>query len=83
MWHCTKKTSSRLPQTFVHGSKGRKLIVICGATGLFARLMQIIPHSLAAAMLVCFAFFLDSYNGSLGGDGNINFFPAFKSKPPN
>lgn len=27
------------------------LIVICGATGLFARLMQIIPHSLAAAML--------------------------------
>ncbi len=27
------------------------LIVICGATGLFARLMKIIPHSLAAAML--------------------------------
>lgn len=27
------------------------LIVICGLTGLFARLMKIIPHSLAAAML--------------------------------
>ncbi|EGT4252597.1 benzoate transporter BenE [Citrobacter amalonaticus] len=27
------------------------LIVICGVTGLFARLMRIIPHSLAAAML--------------------------------
>ncbi|TCW09251.1 benzoate membrane transport protein [Raoultella sp. BIGb0138] len=27
------------------------LIVLCGATGLFARLMKIIPHSLAAAML--------------------------------
>ena len=28
------------------------LIVLCGITGLFARLMCIIPHSLAAAMLV-------------------------------
>ncbi|VFS22643.1 benzoate transporter [Enterobacter cancerogenus] len=27
------------------------LILLCGATGLFARLMQLIPHSLAAAML--------------------------------
>lgn len=27
------------------------LIVLCGVTGLFARLMKIIPHSLAAAML--------------------------------
>lgn len=27
------------------------LIVLCGITGLFARLMKIIPHSLAAAML--------------------------------
>lgn len=27
------------------------LIVICGMTGLFARMMRIIPHSLAAAML--------------------------------
>lgn len=27
------------------------LIVICGITGLFARMMRIIPHSLAAAML--------------------------------
>lgn len=27
------------------------LIVLCGLTGLFARLMRIIPHSLAAAML--------------------------------
>lgn len=27
------------------------LIVMCGVTGLFARLMQVIPHSLATAML--------------------------------
>lgn len=27
------------------------LIVLCGLTGLFARLMKIVPHSLAAAML--------------------------------
>lgn len=27
------------------------LIVLCGVTGLFARLMKIIPHTLAAAML--------------------------------
>ncbi|MGK0738396.1 benzoate/H(+) symporter BenE family transporter [Yokenella regensburgei] len=27
------------------------LIVLCGVTGLFARLMRVIPHSLAAAML--------------------------------
>ncbi|EMO7863833.1 TPA: benzoate/H(+) symporter BenE family transporter [Citrobacter amalonaticus] len=27
------------------------LIVLCGVTGLFARLMQVIPHSLATAML--------------------------------
>lgn len=27
------------------------LIVLCGVTGLFARLMKIIPHSLASAML--------------------------------
>ena len=27
------------------------LIILCGITGLFARLMRIIPHSLAAAML--------------------------------
>jgi benzoate membrane transport protein len=27
------------------------LILLCGVTGLFARLMQVIPHSLAAAML--------------------------------
>jgi len=27
------------------------LIVLCGVTGLFARLMKVIPHSLAAAML--------------------------------
>jgi benzoate membrane transport protein len=29
----------------------QRLIVLCGVTGLFARLMKIIPHSLAAAML--------------------------------
>lgn len=27
------------------------LIVLCGVTGLFARLMRVVPHSLAAAML--------------------------------
>ncbi|MBT1654945.1 benzoate/H(+) symporter BenE family transporter, partial [Klebsiella pneumoniae] len=27
------------------------LILLCGLTGLFARLMKLIPHSLAAAML--------------------------------
>ena len=27
------------------------LILLCGVTGLFARLMKLIPHSLAAAML--------------------------------
>lgn len=30
------------------------LIVLCGITGIFARLMKIIPHSLAAAMLAGF-----------------------------
>lgn len=41
------------------------LIVICGATGLFARLMQIIPHSLAAAMLagILLRFGLQAFAG--------------------
>lgn len=34
------------------------LIVLCGITGLFARLMRIIPHSLAAAMLPGFYYAL-------------------------
>lgn len=34
------------------------LIVLCGITGLFARLMRIIPHSLAAAMLAGFYYAL-------------------------
>lgn len=34
------------------------LIVLCGITGLFARLMRIIPHSLAAAMLPGFYYVL-------------------------
>lgn len=41
------------------------LIVICGATGLFARLMKIIPHSLAAAMLagILLRFGLQAFAG--------------------
>lgn len=41
------------------------LIVICGATGLFARLLQIIPHSLAAAMLagILLRFGLQAFAG--------------------
>lgn len=39
------------------------LILICGASGLFARLMRIIPHSLAAAMLagILLRFGLDAF----------------------
>lgn len=39
------------------------LILICGASGLFARLMRIIPHSLAAAMLagILLRFGLDTF----------------------
>lgn len=29
-----------------------------------------------AALFVCFALFLHSYGESLGGDGNVNFFPG-------
>lgn len=50
------------------------LIVLCGATGLFARLMKLIPHSLAAAMLagILLRFGLDAFaalpaNGLLCG----------------
>ncbi|OHY97477.1 benzoate/H(+) symporter BenE family transporter [Salinicola sp. MIT1003] len=45
------------------------LILICGITGWFARLMQIIPQSIAAAMLagVLLRFGLDAF-GSLNGD---------------
>lgn len=40
------------------------LIVLCGITGLFARLMQIIPHSLASAMLagILLRFGLQAFN---------------------
>lgn len=40
------------------------LIVLCGVTGLFARLMQIIPHSLASAMLagILLRFGLQAFN---------------------
>ncbi|MBS0847437.1 benzoate/H(+) symporter BenE family transporter [Citrobacter sp. JGM124] len=39
------------------------LILICGVSGLFARLMRIIPHSLAAAMLagILLRFGLDAF----------------------
>ncbi|NBD00857.1 benzoate/H(+) symporter BenE family transporter [Atlantibacter hermannii] len=50
------------------------LIVLCGVTGLFARLMKLIPHSLAAAMLagILLRFGLDAFaalpaNGLLCG----------------
>ncbi len=41
------------------------LIVLCGVTGLFARLMRIIPHTLAAAMLagILLRFGLDTFSG--------------------
>lgn len=40
------------------------LIVLCGVTGLFARLMQIVPHSLASAMLagILLRFGLQAFN---------------------
>ena len=40
------------------------LILLCGLTGLFARLMKLIPHSLAAAMLagVLLRFGLQAFN---------------------
>lgn len=46
------------------------LILLCGVTGLFARLMKIIPHSLAAAMLagVLLRFGLQAFSNM---DGNL------------
>ncbi|EEE1917049.1 benzoate/H(+) symporter BenE family transporter [Salmonella enterica subsp. houtenae] len=45
------------------------LIMLCGVTGLFARLMRIIPHSLAAAMLagILLRFGLQAF-GTLNGE---------------
>lgn len=45
------------------------LIVLCGVTGIFARLMLIIPHSLASAMLagILLRFGLQAFN-SLNGE---------------
>ena len=44
------------------------LILICGVSGLFARLMRIIPHSLAAAMLagILLRFGLDAFTSLQG-----------------
>lgn len=44
------------------------LIFICGATGLFARLMSLIPHSLSAAMLagILLRFGLDTFTSLQG-----------------
>lgn len=44
------------------------LILICGASGLFARLMRIIPHSLAAAMLagILLRFGLEAFTSLQG-----------------
>lgn len=46
------------------------LIVLCGVTGLFARLMRILPHSLCAAMLagILLRFGLDAF-GALADNG--------------
>ncbi|MTH45986.1 benzoate/H(+) symporter BenE family transporter [Intestinirhabdus alba] len=45
------------------------LIVLCGVTGLFARLMRVVPHSLAAAMLagILLRFGLQAF-GALDGE---------------
>lgn len=45
------------------------LIVLCGITGLFARLMKIIPHSLASAMLagILLRFGLQAFNSLNSG----------------
>ena len=40
-----------LPETIGVFIFANALILLCGITGLFARLMRLIPHSLAAAML--------------------------------
>jgi hypothetical protein len=40
-----------LPETIGVFIFANALILLCGITGLFARLMKLIPHSLAAAML--------------------------------
>ncbi|WP_058910166.1 benzoate/H(+) symporter BenE family transporter [Entomohabitans teleogrylli] len=44
------------------------LILLCGVTGIFARLMRVIPHSLAAAMLagILLRFGLEAFNGLQG-----------------
>ncbi len=44
------------------------LILICGATGLFARLMRLIPHTLSAAMLagILLRFGLDAFTSLQG-----------------
>lgn len=44
------------------------LVLICGASGLFARLMRIIPHSLAAAMLagILLRFGLEAFSSLQG-----------------
>lgn len=44
------------------------LILICGATGLFARLMRLIPHTLSAAMLagILLRFGLDAFSSLQG-----------------
>lgn len=44
------------------------LILVCGVSGLFARLMRIIPHSLAAAMLagILLRFGLDAFTSLQG-----------------
>ncbi|WP_411900365.1 benzoate/H(+) symporter BenE family transporter, partial [Salmonella enterica] len=45
------------------------LFVLCGVTGLFARLMRIIPHSLASAMLagILLRFGLQAFGTPTGG----------------
>lgn len=58
-----------LPDTVGIFIVANALIVLCGVTGLFARLMRIIPHSLAAAMLagILLRFGLQAF-GMLNGE---------------
>ncbi len=47
----TSLHGATLPETIGVFIFANALILLCGITGLFARLMRLIPHSLAAAML--------------------------------
>lgn len=56
------------------------LILLCGVTGLFARLMKLIPHSLAAAMLagVLLQFGLKAFSNL---EGHIFLLRQYAGRP--